>query len=245
MQTQETLENLGLSRSESEIYLAALELGESLPKHLAEKANVKRPTLYKLLPGLINKGLLSETFKGKRRYLVAQDPQNYVDARQSELEQIQKLMPELRLLLATASTKPKIIFYEGVENLKKIYLDNLRERKPTLEFLSLENIHPKIDEYAHHYFIPNRIKRGITIDILVSGSTKSPAMNLTSDPYALRRVKTIDQKNFPIPLDCYIYGNNVSFALYRKDSEPIGLIIRSKEIATTMRSLFNFIWEKA
>lgn len=245
MHIQENLKNLGLSQTESGIYLAALELGKALPKHLAEKAQIKRPTLYKFLPNLFDKGLLSETVIGKRRYLVAEDPESYIEKKESELELMHKYLPKLRSLLSTASVKPKIIFYEGVEGVKKIYLDNLRERKPTLNLLSLENIHPDIDEYASYYYIPERIKRGINIDILISGSIKSPAMHLRTDPYALRHVKILDPSKFPIPLDCYIYGDNVSFSLWRKDSEPIGIIIRSKEIATTMRSIFNFIWEKA
>ena len=132
-----------------------------------------------------------------------------------------------------------------MKGVKKIYLDNLRERKPTLNFIGLENINPEIDKYAQHYYIPRRIKYGIKINIIISGAIKSPYMYLKTDPYSLRQVKTIDAKKFPIPLDAYIYGDNVSFSLWRKDSEPIGLIIRSKEIATTLRSLFNFIWEKA
>lgn len=245
MHIQESLKNLGLSPRESEIYLAALELGQSLPKHLAEKASVKRSTLYKLLPNLIERGLLSETVRGKRRYLVAEDPELFLEKKQADLKAAELLVPELRLLLATATTKPKIIFYEGVEGVKKIYLDNLRERKPTLNMLGLENIHPAIDEYANHYYIPLRVINRITIDILISGGIKSAEMYLKTDPAFLRRVKILDPKKFPIPLDCYIYGDNVSFALWRKDSEPIGLIIRSKEIAMTMRSLFNYIWEKA
>lgn len=245
MITEDLLKNLGLSVAESKIYIAALELGKALPKHLADKAHIKRPTLYEFLPRMMEQGLLSETMIGKRRYFVAEDPQILMEKKQSEIEQLEKLIPELRILLSTASTKPKIIFYEGVEGVKKIYLDNLRERKPTLNFIGLENIHPEIDKYAQHYYIPRRIKYGIHIDILISGGIKSPYMNLKTDPYALRQVKLLDPKKFPIPLDAYIYGDNVSFSLWRKDSEPIGVIIRSKEIATSMRSLFNFIWEKA
>lgn len=245
MITEDLFKNLGLSEAETKIYLAALELGKALPKHLAEKAKVKRPTLYEFLPRMMEQGLLSETIIGKRRYFAAEDPQILLEKKQSEIDQLEKLIPELRLLLSAASVKPKIIFYEGIEGVKKIYLDNLRERKPTLNFIGLENIHPEIDKYAQHYYIPRRIKYGIRIDILISGSIKSPFMYLKTDPYALRRVKTIDEKKFPIPLDAYIYGDNVSFSLWRKDSEPIGIIIRSKEIAAALRSLFNFIWEKA
>jgi len=243
MIANDLLKNLGLSETESKIYLAALELGKALPKHLAEKARVKRPTLYEFLDPMMEQGLLSETLIGKRRYFLAEDPQILLEKKQAEIDRLEKIIPELRILLATSSTKPKIIFYQGLEGVKKIYLDNLRERKPTLNFIGLDNINPEIDKYAQHYYIPRRIKYGITIDIIISGLIKSPFMYLKTDPYALRKVKTIDANKFPIPLDAYIYGDNVSFSLWRKDSEPIGVIIRSKEVATTMRSLFNFIWE--
>ena len=45
MENRELLAQFGLSGVESSIYMTALELGESLTKHLAEKALVKRPTL--------------------------------------------------------------------------------------------------------------------------------------------------------------------------------------------------------
>lgn len=245
MINNEILANFGLTDTESAIYLAALELGESLPKHLAEKAGVKRPMLYKVLPDLFEKGLLSQTVKGKRRYLVAEDPEVLVEKKQSELKLLEEKLPELRLLLRTATSKPKIVFYEGIDGLKNLYMDNLRERQPILEFVSLENIHLEIEHYSKNYYIPARINRNIPIKIIVSGETESKSLRLKTDPYALREVKTISQEKFPIPLDCYIYGDNISFAVYRTDSEPIGVIIRSKEIATTMRSLFEFVWEKA
>jgi len=183
--------------------------------------------------------------KGKRRYLVAEDPEGLVEKKQSELKLLEEKLPELRLLLRTATSKPKIVFYEGIEGLKKLYMDNLRERQPILEFVSLENIHPEIEFHSKNYYIPARINRNIPIKIIVSGETESKSLRLKTDPYALREVKTISQEKFPIPLDCYIYGDNVSFAVYRTDSEPIGVIIRSKEISRTLRSLFEFVWEKA
>lgn len=241
----ETLHNLGLSKDESAIYLAALELGESLPAHLAEKSGVTRPLLYKLLPGLFEKGILSQTVKGKRRYLNAEDPEKLFEQKRSELKILEESLPELRLLLRIAGVKPKIVFYEGIEGLKRLYMDTLRRKEPILEFVSIEKIHPDIELHSKNYYIPSRINRRIPIKILVSGKTESELLNLKSDPYALREVRTVDEKTFSIPLDCYIYGDAVSFAVYRIDSEPIGIIIRSPEIATTMRSLFSFIWSKA
>jgi HTH-type transcriptional regulator, sugar sensing transcriptional regulator len=240
---KQILANIGLSEIESAIYLAALEFGESLPKHLAEKAGVKRPMLYKVLPELLNKGLLTQTVKGKRKYLVAEDPDELIGKKRADLRLLEESLPELRLLLRAATSKPKIVFLEGIIGIKKLYMDTLRERKPILEFVSLEKIHPEIEFHSKNYYIPARINRGIPIKIVVSGETESKLIWLKTDEYALREIKIIDKNKFPIPLDCYIYGENVSFALYRTDSEPIGVIIRSKEIAQAMRSLFEYVWE--
>lgn len=245
MDYHEIFLNLGLSEAEAAIYLAALESGASLPKHLAEKAGIKRPLLYKLLPSLLDQGLLSETIRGKRRLLVAEDPESLLDKKRSELQLLEEKVPELRLLLRTATSKPQIIFHAGIKGLQKLYMDNLRERQPILEIVSLEKIHPEIESHSKNYYIPQRINRKIPIKIIVSGETRSDSLRLKTDPDALREVRTIDQEKFPIPLDCYIYGDNVSFAVYRTDSDPIGVIIRSKEIATTLRSLFELVWDKS
>jgi sugar-specific transcriptional regulator TrmB len=246
MEQLKTLTNLGLSETESRVYLAALELGETLHSALAEKANIKRPTLYyEVLPNLLKKGLITESIKGKRKYLAAQDIELFLESKKMQLEQAQNLIPELRLLLATATTKPKLLLYEGAEGIKKVWFDHLVQKQPILEFVGIENIELGLQKYLKNYYILERVKRKIPEKMLVSGPTVAGIFKVKSDPYELRIVKNISDKIFPIPLSCDIYGNNVSFTLHRKDSEPIGLIIRSKEIATTMRSLFNFIWEKA
>lgn len=245
MEYEKTLQNIGLSKSEANIYLSALQLGKSLPANLAKKSGVKRPTLYKHLPRLKDLCLISETVIGKRKYLVAEDPQTYLDNKRNELKSFENTIPELRLLLNTMQIKPKIIFYEGFEGLKKLYMETLKEKKPILEFVSLENISAEIEFHSRNYYIPQRINRKIPIKIILSGKTSSEFIKLKTSSWELRAVKVINENKFPIPLDCYIYGNNVSFALYRKDSEPVGIIIHSVELSTLMKSLFSFVWEKS
>jgi len=243
MEYENMLENIGLSKAQASVYLAALQLGKSLPANLAKKANVKRPTVYKILPTLKDMGLITETIMGKRRYLMAEDPQSYLNKKQAELKNFEEKIPEFRLLLNTALIKPKIVFYEGVKGIEKLYMETLKEKKPILEFVSLENISSEIEFHSKNYYIPQRVNRQIPIKIIVSGKTESNLIKLKTESWALREIKTVDNKKFPIPLDCYIFGNNVAFALYRKDSEPVGILIRSSEVATTLRSLFNFVWE--
>ncbi len=237
-----TIENAGLSKVESQIYVAALELGESLPKNLAEKAAIKRPTLYGILPKLLEKGLLTETVKGKRKYIVAEDMQAYVNQKKYELDEIQKLVPQLQSILGTATSKPKILVYEGVEGIKKIYYDHLLQKQPINELVGIENIHPELQKYIQNYYIPERVKRKIPLRMLVGGVTSSEGFNVKSNSLELREVKVIDDSDFQVPLGLDIYGNNLSITLHRKNSAMIGIIIRSKEISTAMVSIFNLLW---
>ena len=246
MDYREKLKKIGFSETESRVYMAALELGESLYSTLAKKAGVKRATLYyDVLPSLFEKGLITETVRGKRKYLIAQDIQPFLNYKKAQLEDIQQLVPQLRSILATASSKPKLLYYEGVIGIKKVWSDHLVQKQQILELVGIENIHPALQKYIKEHYIWERANGKIPLKMLISGSTAAGIFDVKSDEYELREVRKIDGNIFPIPLGCNIYGDNVSFTLHRKDSEPIGLIIRSKEIATTMRSVFNFIWAQA
>ena len=236
------VEKLGLSGQEAKVYIAALELGKCLPKHLAEKAGVKRPTLYQILPKLIREGFLAETIVGKRRYFIPEDPQIFLDKKKAELSQLEELMPELRLLLTASVSKPKISFYEGVEGIKKVTWDSMHSKETIREFIGLHKIHPEMEEYHRDFYIPERIRRRKQIQIIISGPPKYGTIKLDTDPDASRKIKVIDGKKYPIPMDCYVYDDSISFLVFRADSEPVAVLLRSKEISTMLKSLHKYMW---
>lgn len=237
--------NLGVDDAEMAVYLAALQGGESIPARLASMAGVKRPTLYLLLPKLIEKGLLSETKKGKRRFLVAEDPSVFIDNKKSDLEQFEQIIPELRSLLVTSPVKPSINFYQGVEGIKKVYLDNLRTGLPLLDFVGLDKMNPEVSSYSSSFYIRERIRRKIPIKIIISGIDSYGKTKLVSDSKAFREVRMVKEKLFPCPLEIFIYGDKVSFIVFREDSDPCGIIVHSQEISLGLKSLFELAWLSA
>jgi sugar-specific transcriptional regulator TrmB len=245
MDLSSKIEQLGLSKGETAVYLAALSGGAMLPKHLAEKAGVKRPTLYELTPKLLEKGLLAESIKGKRKYLVAQDPQAFLERKRADLESLEAELPQLRSLLSLSSVKPRIEVYEGTDGVKRVYQDHLRERAEVLELAGIEEIHPDLQRYIIDDYIPERARRKIRLKMLVCGPTASGPFNVRSNSLELREVRTLSENALNVPLGLDVYGDNVSITLHRADSDPIGLIIRSKEIADALRSIFNFLWSSA
>ncbi|MGB4076563.1 MAG: helix-turn-helix domain-containing protein [Minisyncoccia bacterium] len=245
MNIAKNLEQLGLSKAEAGVYLAAVQNGPLLPKHLAEKSGVKRSSLYEFLPRLIERGLLAETVKGKRTYLVAQDLQPFLDLKQAHIEAVEEALPQLRALVASAATKPQIIFHEGVEGVKRVYQDHLRERKEMLELVGIEKIHQDLQKYITDYYIPERTRRKISLKMLVSGKTVTGPFAVRSNSLELREVRTLSETLLKIPLGLNVYGESVSITLHRSDTEIVGLIIRSKEISEALRSILMFLWSSA
>ena len=66
----EKLEKIGLSKSESQIYLRLLEIGSCKAGRLAKETKYNRTTIYKVLESLIQKGLVSYVLKENRKYLI-------------------------------------------------------------------------------------------------------------------------------------------------------------------------------
>ncbi len=66
MEKQEILQKIGLGKHESAIYLALLELGPSNISAISEKTTIHRPLIYKAIPSLLDKKLITEEQEAKK-----------------------------------------------------------------------------------------------------------------------------------------------------------------------------------
>ncbi|MBI2591387.1 MAG: helix-turn-helix domain-containing protein [Candidatus Brennerbacteria bacterium] len=137
MINHQDLEKIGFSEKESQVYLAALDLGEATIQQLAEKSGVKRVTVYIIIESLMKHGLISSVEKGKKTFFAAENPVNIVrffNARKKELEKdldeksevLKKITPELESLFKIAGPKLKVRFLQGKEGLRTMMNDFLK-----------------------------------------------------------------------------------------------------------------------
>ena len=66
---------LGLTNRESALYIQSLQAGPSTVQELASQLEENRVTIHSAAQQLLKKGLLFETRKGKKRFIVAEDPE--------------------------------------------------------------------------------------------------------------------------------------------------------------------------
>lgn len=238
---------MGLSDKEAKTYLASLELGPSSAQEIAKKAGLKRPTAYFAIDGLIKKGLMSSFEKGKKQFFAAESPERLVSVVANQKrkaaaleEDLRHILPTMNSLFHLAGEKPGVRFFEGKEGIKAMQEDFLKSRAS-----SLENIYPRDDfvkifsKPEREHYVRQREKKRIRVRTIYT--SEAGAVLPAKDSLTERRF--VSPKVFPFSADITIYGNMVAIATYR--GKLIGVIIESKEIAETLRLIFNLAWQAA
>ncbi len=125
MNLEEQLHNVGLHKNEIRVYLYLLEQGLSTPPQVAQGTHIARTHCYNLLRSLMDKQLVREQEKGKRKAYVAQSPRALLLSLDRKKQALEEVLPDLEALHTTQKNKPKIRFFEGWEQVKDIYYETL------------------------------------------------------------------------------------------------------------------------
>jgi len=234
-----TLQQLGLSEKQAKIYLACLELGETSIKEMAEKAGIKRTTIYDIIDDMTNAGYIRTTSKGKKIKYIATEPEDLVIIIKKREALLKQIIPQLNSINNTSGLKPKILFYEGVDGLKKVYEDLLKyPNSQVYGWASDDAIKLLGDEWCQNY-IAKRAKKKIK-ENLIYPLTKITGEYKREDKDHLRKSKTVDPEKYIFKIEINIYANKIAIASAR---DKIGIIIESAPIAETMKMIFRMCWE--
>lgn len=122
------LKSLNLSEAQAAMYLATLELGQATMQAIAKKSGIKRTSIYNFIEEMKERQLIVETRKKKRNVYSAVAPSNLVEIEKARLRELEVLMPELTAIQNKGRNKPRVTFYEGLEGIKEVYADSLKER---------------------------------------------------------------------------------------------------------------------
>lgn len=243
MRLQQTLKKIGLEEKEAKVYLAALELGPTNIQNLAKKSAVKRSTVYEMIKNLKRMGLISETTKGKRKLMIASEPENIKKSIAEKGKLLAQILPQLKSISNIGFTKPKIMFFEGKEGIKEIYRDTLKAKSKTALWISpIQDIVETVGEDFLINYIDERVKQGIWIKSLHVSSKKVPTYKYL-DPKTyektLRQVR-FTSEDIDIPNTIAIYDNKVAVMSSKK--EGFGFIIESEDYTQTMKTLYEVMW---
>lgn len=246
------LEKSGLSEKEAKLYELLLTHGQMGVHDLVKyEPTLKRTSMYAVLYAIRDHNLIAQTIKGKKIQFKVTDPayiKSFIHDQQSSLTQadnlIDAVLPDLSNLLKLTTEKPIVRVYEGIEGIKTIYDDTLKEGKEICSFLGLYESHPQILRWLRDHYVKKRVSKKIFAKVLLAvSSDRETESYVERGGEEFRETRIISKEKFPARLEFQVYGHKVSFANHNIKNAPVGIIIENKYIADTMRSLFNLGWD--
>jgi len=245
---EELLKQIGLTSSESKVYLALLEIGEAKASQILEKARFNSGRIYDVLNSLKNKGLVSEIIKEKVKLFVPSPPERILDFlndKEEEIKQnitkINNIIPQLDSKYKHLKQKTNVEVFLGIDGMKTAYTLLFKESEKTKELnvygiVSKKHYQKKTIDMLRYYVYKKRRDLKLTTKKLISEEARTE--NLYKEDNSILRYLP-----YPSMTGIEILGDYVLIQFFQ---DPIIMIlIRNKSIAEDYRSMFKFLWKVA
>jgi sugar-specific transcriptional regulator TrmB len=236
-----SLEKLGLSKKEAQLYLIALETGPATVAKLAQKSGLKRGTIYEFLGEMLEKGLLEMSISGKRKLYGGVEPKKLHKIIDRQKDILESLLPDLSLMTTNNSSKPKIKFYEGKEGILKAYYEilDLPDGSEVVGFATLGEIYKLFTKNDVEKYVKKRAAKRIK-EKLIMPTDEYAESHSQDNKKEWRETLLLPRNKFFITNEINIYQNKV--AIVSLGEEKMAVIIESQQIADSQRAIFNLIW---
>ncbi|MFH1405533.1 MAG: helix-turn-helix domain-containing protein [Patescibacteria group bacterium] len=230
--------SLGLSSTETKVYLASLALGPASVQDVAKKARLSRTATYDAVASLQERGLMSTFERGKKRFFAAEDPESSIAHFKNELHRMEehlnlltRMIPEIKMNMG--GEKPVVRFYEGKEAVYALFNDVATvSPKYLFEVANFEDIDQFIDKEvivdAQKLYNPTKME----IRLLHHGSKDNKREGIEYCEL-LPELGSFHG-------DIWIYSDRVAFVTFV--GRIMSVIIESKPFADTARVLFEAAW---
>ncbi|MBT6068172.1 hypothetical protein HOG48_00275 [Candidatus Peregrinibacteria bacterium] len=237
----------GCADRETQIYIQALKMGACSVQDIAKKLKQNRVTVHSAIESLIEKGFLTGTRKGKKRLIVAEEPdvlyqliqrkKNEISLIESNVDYAVKLLQSMR---SEEVGKPSVKFYEGVEGFKKMLEESLSSKGEMLVFSNVEMLAELVDsDYLENYF-GRRAGKGINTRLIFPDCKFAKKVNENSKKYKIEIRLLSGSVKWSSAF--FLWNNTVAFLSYT-EGRLTTTFIENPDIAYFVRTiLFDRIW---
>ncbi|VVC00162.1 Sugar-specific transcriptional regulator TrmB [uncultured archaeon] len=234
----ELLENLGLTKAEIKVYLCLLELNSASASEIAERCGIYRKNAYDALGRLIKKGLVGFAKVETKTIFIATEPQKLLDFLEVRKSEIRSILPELKKIYRAKPAFDDVAVFKGKNGLKSIFEELLKSRANYDLFGSAE----KFKEILPYYYpIYQRKKAENKVQCRGIYSENERGKEYVKEFIGEARFL---HKEFVNQLSTtMVYDPNVAIIIWKEN--PIGIVIKSPEVAESYKRYFEMLWANA
>lgn len=230
------LETLGMTKKESEVYIALLKAGEVGATRLSQSTGIHRVTIYGMLDALIKKGFVVSLKKGAVLHFVAIDPKKILIMLEQKKTEFSSVLSDLESLSNTENKKT-VQLYEGERAVSELMADIFGSGSQVYSFGNMD-----IPEQRHRYVTQNVRKLRLLKKTKIKGITnRLPNEPETEEWKSLTQARVLASLS-TLTTWTYIWEGKVANVSYTKGL--VGEVIEDEEFANTMLFLWNMLWKQ-
>lgn len=251
----EKLKGLGLAEYEAMVYGVLLSDSPASATIIAKKCNLSRSSVYTTLSALIAKGLVGTTYKNNVKQFIAQDHNALEELLKKEKEVLDKkfklvesIKDTVKLFGRSDIQIPQIIFFEGQEGLKKIYLSMMRHapQNSVRYLLRDEFIWQPEWEFTFRQEWSDLVRRRVIeknmkTKLLVNSSDLEKSKAEYYGTQKAMQYRFLPSENAIHQFALYIIGDTIAVMSMEKNN-LVGIQITNKNLADNFKNNFDTLW---
>ncbi len=248
LQFESLLSSIGLTKSESKVYIALLGLGKATSGEILDRAKMNSGKIYDTLNSLKNKGLVGELIENGIKKFVPSDISKiyeYLDRKNDQIKNykisLDTLLPSVLKKIGSTKQKTKIEIYTGQEAYKTASLKEMSRYKKgetlyVFGVLTPEKYTKSVDRFFMDKVQPQRLKNKIKIKKIFSEEARN------YKPYIEKSSET-RYLPYNAPLSINIIGDLTILEIF--SGELVMIAIESLEITKSFIQQFEIMWKVA
>jgi len=245
------LEEAGFSGTEIIVLKKLLQEDALTLRELAAKTGKSTGVLDLAVKKLLKKGILSkEMINETQKYVLrsldvvlkwmdddTKQKQNMMVRRQQNFETFVRTL----VVSQNASKRPELEYFEGLEGLKKAYMqilnrgNDIAQMGPT-SYLAEED---PLRDFRVQWF-RERQRRGIFTRVITQNTVKGRRFQ-SADPFEYRKTILVDPESYPMNFQTLIVGETVACFQFEEER---ACFVNFPEMAEEERIFFDRIWKK-
>ncbi len=247
MNTQDILQQLGLSATEITVYVAMVE-GKTQVKDIIKTTGMKRPSVYYAINKLESRGLIGRMQHGEYNQWQLSDPHSLQKLLHDKQKHLQTLEQDLEHIVEAITTdktsqlQSQVTFYEGQKAVENIVFNSLYcKNKEILSIAPDKNFfHQTGQDFAMKY-VMERKQRNIKTRHLwesLGPVTKEVLKEFYTNTAEVRIMPSTMQQSFASSV--FMYDDTVMYVSSQLSGYAV--VFTSKEHAELQRALFETVW---
>lgn len=234
----EIIENLGLSGKEAIVYMKCLEMGSAGIAELAKNSGIQRTHLYDLTKKLVSKGFLIQTRRDDKKVFSSLGPRELLRRQREKLKKFEDNIPILEKLNRRKNKGPKIIYYEGEDELRKMMASAASISGECLIW-SDDYFYTKDNREYQKKNIAQRLRAKNYCRVLAA-LTDVTLETQKRDKKEARETRLFPRDLFEAKAHITIYKNKTMVVNHAKN---FGFVVEDEDFSDTLKMIFNLTWK--